>query len=470
MPDFALTLARLVTDLELAHVPDVVSARARHLMLDAVGCALASRDQDYAGEFLAAVRDLAGNAPGTRGVIGHATRLPLRDAATINGVLAHGLDYDDTHMAGIIHLTVSVLPALLALGAERDASGREVLAAYIAALEAGARIASVVKGGLHDKGFHPTGVVGIFASALAAGRLLGLDAAALVRAQGIALSMSAGSLQFIEDGSWTKRWHPGWAAQAGITAATLAARSIPAPEAPYEGRYGFYALYLGERERAKADPALATAGLAVGDTVRVERWELENIAVKPYPMCHFVHAATDAAIALHRGGARAADVVAVEARMPAGVMAAVCEPLAAKRRPQSDYDAKFSLPYAVACGLLRGRLGLAELAPAAWRDPQVLALMDRVTCVVDADSTFPRHYSGEVRVRMADGRELAHRESINRGHAERPLTNAEVVEKYAANATLSFGAAHADRVRETVLGIDGLASVRMLEDLLAREP
>lgn len=485
-PDrIAATLAALACGLRLEDVPASVSLRARHLILDAIGCALASRREDYAARFLAATRALAEDAgatgtSGARGVIGYSERLPLRDAAMMNGVLAHGLDYDDTHMAGVIHLTVSVLPAVLAVGAARRAGGSAMLTAYIAGVEAGARIASVVKSGLHAHGFHPTGVVGAFASALAAGRLMGLNPEALVRAQGIALSLASGSLQFIEDGSWTKRLHPGWAAQAGITAATMAAHGIAAPHAPYEGRYGFYRLYLGQTEYALIDPALATAGLSGidacinegsgGAAPAVTQWELENVAIKPFPMCHFVHASIDAAIALRGQGVQPEAIRAIEVLVPAGVVAAVCEPAAAKRRPQSDYDAKFSLPYAVASGLLRGKLGLAELAPSAYQDPAACALMDRVGYVEDATSTFPKHYSGEVRVTLADGRVLTHRESVNRGHAERPVTNPEVAEKFTGNATLHFSRAHADAVRAQVLDLEHLPDLRTLEDLLAREP
>ena len=480
-PDrIARTQAALAHGLRLEDVPPPIALRARHLMLDALGCALASRREEYATRFHAAVRDLAGasmNSPdaATRsgcGVIGYAARLPMRDAAMLNGVLAHGLDYDDTHMAGVIHLTVSVLPAVLALGSDRNLSGSQVLTAYIAGLEAGARIASVVKSGLHAHGFHPTGVAGAFASTLAAGKLIGLNLDQLVQAQGIALSLASGSLQFIEDGSWTKRLHPGWAAQAGITAAVMASHGIVAPCAPYEGRFGFYRIYLGQDEHAQIDPALALAGLydADSDAPRVTNWELENIAVKPFPMCHFVHASIDAAIALRVQGVNAAEVHAIEVHVPAGVIPAVCEPQVNKRRPQSDYDARFSLPYAVASGLLRGRLGLAELAPVAYRDPAACALMDRVSYVIDPASTFPQHYTGEVRVTLNDGRTLTHRESINRGHAERPLSNHDVIEKYRANATLNFSAAHAGAVHRSVLALDELKSIRTLEDLLAQEP
>jgi len=467
----AATLATFTHRLQLGDVPADASLRARHLMLDAVGCALAARREDFALRFESAVHALPGvNVPAacTAAAIGFSRRLPLRDATLLNGVLTHGLDYDDTHMAGVIHLSVSVLPALFSLAAAREQSGADMLTAYIAGLETGARIASVVKSGFHGQGFHPTGVVGAFASALAVGRMSGLDHAGLVAAQGIALSLASGSLQFIEDGSWTKRIHPGWAAQAGLTAATLAQQGIPAPDAPYTGRYGLFRSYLDSARQAQIDLALGTAGIDAEG--RASHWELNNVAIKPFPMCHFVHASADAAIALRRQGIDTAAIRSVEVAVPAGVVQAVCEPQDAKRRPTSDYEAKFSLPYAVASGLLRGRLGLKELEPTAFSDEGVRDLMARVSYVEDPSSTFPRHYTGEVRVTFEDGSTRVHRESINRGHAERPLANDEVREKFMDNATLWFPCAHAEAVCAQVLGLDKLASVRTLESLLAADP
>lgn len=458
----AQSLAEFAQGLQLAAVPAATQQRALHLMLDAVGCAMAARQEAFALKLATAIGSLADTA-GPRGVIGFSRRLPLRDAIWLNGVLMHGLDYDDTHMAGVVHLTVGVLPAVLSLAAERRASGAQMLLAYIAGVEAGARLASVVKGGLHTQGFHPTGVIGAFASAVAAGKLLGLNTRQLVGAQGIALSQASGNLQFLEDGAWTKRLHPGWAAQAGVQAARLAAHDIPAPSAPYEGRYGLFRAYLGAELQSKIDISLGSAGLG-----RV--WELEQIAIKPFPMCHFVHAAADAAIALHARGVAVDDIERIDALMPAGTMPVVCEPPAAKRRPGSDYDAKFSLPYAVASGLMRGRLGLQELLPAAFTEPAALALMDRVHAEIDPASTFPLHYSAELRVTLKNGEVLRHREAVNRGHAERPLSNTEIQHKFGANAALHFAPERAARVQQQVLALPQLADASTLETLLAQDP
>ena len=472
-PTIAQTLAGFVHDLDTAQIPPEVSTRAAHLLLDSIGCALAARGEAFATTLATGVAALGGTSEGGRsGVIGFSDRLPLRDAMLLNGMLAHGLDFDDTHTAGIVHLTVSLLPTLLGLCGQRRVGGAAMLTAYIAAVEAGARLATAAQGGFHAQGFHPTGVIGAFASALAAGRVMGLAPEALAHAQGVALSMASGSLQFLEDGAWTKRMHPGWAAQAGFTAATLAAAGMPAPLAAYEGRYGLFKLMLGDGAGSTAsngsDLSLATADLDADG--HCSTWQLPNIAVKPFAICHLSHAVADAAIALHRGGLDPARIQRISAIVPAGIVPVVCEPLAAKRRPQGDYDAKFSLPYAIASGLLRGRLGLQDLTPAAYTDPKALALMDRVDYAIDPDSTFPRHYTGELRVTLDDGSVLTHREAINRGHAERPLTNADVVDKFFENATLHFPRAHAQAVCELVLGLDRLASVAPLEDLLAQGP
>jgi 2-methylcitrate dehydratase PrpD len=450
-------LADFTARLSLERVPGPVALRAKHLLLDSIGCAFAARNEPFAGRIAGSIAKLAGEGP--RRVVGLPQRLPLRDAAVVNGMLMHGLDYDDTHADGVIHLTVSTFPAALGTAAQLGASGAELLAAYIAGVEAGARIAAVVKSGLHQVGFHPTGVVGAFAASLVAGRLMKLSPQRLALAQGVALSLASGSLQFIEDGSWTKRIHPGWAAASGITAAALAADDFPAPREAYEGRFGLYRSHLPPAGLDACDFSLATARLG-------EAWEIENVAVKPFPACHFVHGCADAAIALHRAGVDPGRVRSIRALVPEGVVKAVCEPVAAKRRPKSDYDAKFSLPYAVASGLARGRLGLAELAPQALVEPSIQELMDKVEYALDAGSTFPRHYSGEVIVTLDDGRTVSNRVAVNRGNPERPLANAEIEAKYYENCALSLKEADARRIRDLVLDLESVGNAVQFEAVL----
>jgi 2-methylcitrate dehydratase PrpD len=444
-PTIADTLADFAATLRTADIPAAVLDRARHLILDAVGIAHASTHYDFAHRSLSAMRDLSsqgGNTP----VIASPARLALRDAMLMNGILIHGLDYDDTHAAGVIHATASTFPCALGTAAQARLDGEAMLAAYVCRMEVGARLASVAKGGFHQVGFHPTGLIGAFACTLVAGRLLGLNAAQLASAQGIALSMGSGSMEFLQDGAWTKRMHPGWAAGAGLTAATMARHGFVGPRQVYEGRFGLFNSHLGPLAR-EGDLALATAGL--GDV-----WELAKVNVKPLPACHFTHACADAAVTLReRHGLRPEQIRSVRARVPAEVVKTVCEPVATKKRPQNSYDAQFSIPYIVATTLIRGRFGLAELDDEALRDQRTLALASKVEHEVDPDSPFPKYYSGEVIVTLDDGRELRHREHVNRGGEERPISDAEVVRKYDENMALVASPARAAQVRELVLAI-----------------
>lgn len=457
----AATLAAFAGKLHFDAIPAAVLERAKYLILDAVGIAHASTRHPFAQRSLAAASELSAGA-GDMPVIAMSTRLQLRDAMLLNGILIHGLDYDDTHVQGVIHATASCFPCALGVAAHAGRNGKMLLAAYVAGVEAGARLGSVAKGGFHQVGFHPTGLVGAFAATLVAGRLLGLDAQQLAMAQGIALSVGSGSLEFLNDGAWTKRMHPGWAGVAGLTAATLARHGFVGPREAYEGRFGLYASHLGQYAK-DMDLSLSTAGLG-------ETWELANVAVKPIPACHFTHACADAAAILReRHGLKVSDIRSVRVLVPKEVVKTVCEPVATKKRPQNSYDAQFSVPYLVATALLRGSFGLAHLEDAALADAEVLALAQRVEYEVDPASPFPKYFSGEVVVTTNDGRELRQREEINRGAADRPISNEDIVKKFMDNAGLALSASRAAQIRDLVLDMDrGLLARDLAEGLADR--
>ena len=202
----------------------------------------------------------------------------------LNGVLAHGLDYDDTHMAGVIHLSVSVLPAVLGVAASRGRAGRTADRLCCRRSKSGARIASVARGGLHAQGFHPTGVVGTFASALACGRLLGLDAGAAGRVR------RASRCRWPAAACSSSRTAPGPSASTpagrprpAITAAQLAGHDIPAPQAPYTGRYGFTRPISASAGRG-IDLSLGTAGLGRRPAASLGAGEHRGQAVPDVPL------------------------------------------------------------------------------------------------------------------------------------------------------------------------------------------
>lgn len=465
MKDNAMPAAGLALSEVLAHyaagfdaqrIPDEVRERARLLMLDSVGIAIASHGYDFSRRALAAIDELDGG--GDSVVIGSSRRMDLRNAALANGILVHGLDYDDTHARGVIHATASALPTVLALAAREGRSGADMVAAYVLGMEVSTRLGAVAKGGFHQIGFHPTGLIGTFGCTLAAAWLLGLNVQQMVDAQGIALSLASGSLEFLNDGAWNKRMHPGWAASAGITAATFGKHSYTGTRLAYEGRFGLYASHLGG---ADYDLGLATAELG-------DRWELMRVSVKPLPACHFTHASVDAAARLHAQGLSAEQVHRITVLVPQEVVKTVCEPESSKRKPANSYEAQFSIPYLVGTALSKGRLTLDDLEPDALRDPAVLALAEVTDYRHDPDSGFPKHYSGEVVVELKDGRVLREREAVNRGAEDRPLTESDIRAKYRDNALRRVSAAQADAIEQSVLQLEQ-GSSRALADQLGRE-
>jgi 2-methylcitrate dehydratase PrpD len=452
----ARSIAHFALQLRYEDVPTSVIERAKLHILDATGIAFASSTFDFARRSMGALLTFGG---GYQPVIAQHQRLNLRDAATMNGILIHGLDYDDTHMAGVIHVTASALPLALAECAERHLSGRDLLIGYLIAVEVAARIGAVAKGAFHEIGFHPTGLVGAFGCAAAAARLESLTVTGIALAQGLVGSMAAGSMEFLETGAWNKRLHPGWAAACGITAARFAGQGFVSPASVYEGRFGLFAGYLSGRHDYDLD--LATRGLG-------EIWELTNVGIKPYPACHFVHSFADAILQLReRDGLRAEEVKSIRCLIAAGEIATVCEPWANKVRPVSDYDAKFSLPFVVAASLIRGRFSLTELQDEALADQEILALARRVSYEPDPDSAFPAYYSGEVVVETYDGRTLRRREQINRGTNERPLTHEAIERKFLENTTLAVSHVRAERIRDAVLGLEDVGDAADLAELLA---
>lgn len=442
-------IAQLAADFRLDDVPEAVRQRAKLHILDALGLGFASNAEEYGKRVLEGVVAMSAvdGESGTCSVIGRSERLGVRDAALVNGVLIHGLDFDDTHLASIIHPTCTALPAALSLGEALDASGAELLAAFLVGAETGIRIGAAVDGGFHHVGYHASGVVSHFASAVTAGRLLGLNADQITAAQGTTGSTASGIQVFLEEGAWTKRFHPGWGAVAGITAAYLAKNGFKGPTRPYEGKFGLFDTHLHGEE---INLAPLTDGLG-------SVWRFGETALKPYPVCHFIHGCADAAIELHKEIA-GAEIASVTAFLAQPTLHIIAEPAEAKERPTSDYEAKFSAQFVVAACLLKGFFGLPDLLPEAIADPAVRDLALRVKCVEDPDTAFPTYFSGGVEVTLKDGRVLKRHIRVNSGAGERAMEPDAVIAKFMASATLTQPKDRAERTCEAVLALENISA------------
>lgn len=449
----ARRLAEFAADLSFRDLPQAVRERAKIHILDALGVGLAANRYGFAERAVAAAAALGGPGPCT--VIGRAERLPLRDAALANGILIHGLDYDDTHLTSIVHPTAACLPCCFSLAEAIDAPGQSLLVAYAAAMETAIRIGAAVAGGFHHVGFHATAIVAHFSSAVAAAKLLGLNASQVVAAQGLAASTAAGVQVFLEEGAWSKRFHAGWAAVAGITAARMAEAGFVGPSRPYEGKFGLFETHLQDHAKlVNLDRMCSGLG---------ERWDLLDTAIKPYPVCHFIHGCADAAIELHGELTDPDEIADVRVFLPRDTMPIVAEPAIEKENPKNEYGAKFSAQFVVATCLLKGRFGLAELQEHALRDARVLSLAGRVKCEADPKTAFPKYFSGGVELTLRNGRTLDRHVAVNSGAGERALGRDEVSAKFHATASLRVSEQQAKRISEAVFALDDLRAREMTQ-------
>jgi 2-methylcitrate dehydratase PrpD len=436
-------IAAFAARLRWDDIPEAVRTRAKIQMLDALGVGIAFARSRAADATLAGIAAFGG---GACSVVGRPERLAVRDAAMANGFLMHGLDFDDTHLAAIVHSSVASLPAALAVADDTDADGRALLVAYVAAMEVAIRVGLAARGEFHHAGFHATAIAAHFAGAVGAGALLGLSAEQLVMAQGIVAGTASGVQIYLEEGAWNKRLHPGWGAAAGITAAVLARHGFAGARRPYEGRFGLFETHLQDR-LAEADLSLLHAGLG-------EHWHLTETAIKPYPVCHFIHGAADAAVALHAEIGDVSRIASGRVLLPAPTLPIVAEPAAEKRRPVGEYAAKFSAPFVVATCLRLGRFGLAELADAALSDPETLALTDKLECASDPDTGYPAYFSGGVELTLHDGTTLRRHVRVNSGAGERALTEAEAARKFQGCAAMTMEPDAAARACDAVLTLE----------------
>jgi len=437
-------------------LPDDVVGATKLRVLDVIGLALAGLETDFGRSVREAA--LAQASPGPCRILGTGDRAGVTAAAFANGALPQALEFDDTHVESIVHMSSPAVAAALALAETGRVSGRDLIAAVAIANEISCRVGSVSSGELHKRGFHPTGLFAPFGVTYLACRLLGLDEEAMARAAGICGSFAAGLLECWVDGTQSKFLHSGWAAQSGLMAAFLARAGTTGPARVFEGRFGLFAAHVQDsgahRDFGRIDQNLGT------------HWESRNSSFKPFPAAHVIHPYIDAVLRLRaKYGIQPADVARIDCPVTAFIVPIVCEPTAEKFAPASDSQGRVSLQYTLAEALALGGLGKNAYRPESLRDPEILALARRVQYHVDPAFPGPGRFKGAVRVALADGRTVEEIEEYNRGSAENPMTAAELRAKFDDNASGFLSAAERDCLAEEIGRLPELPDAGVLVSL-----
>lgn len=448
------------TSISYDDIPADVVEYAKHLVLDTVGVAVGSESRVESSEtFIEAGRTLDSGGDGAT-ILATGERTSPSTAAFVNGALAHSLDFDDTHRGASIHPGASIIPTAIATAEAVGASGKRLLTGVVAGYEIACRLGMAVTPTAHyDRGFHGTATCGTFGATAAAGVIRGFDDREFEAAFGLNGSQAAGSLQFLENGGWNKRAHPGLAGRAAVLSATLAEEGFLAASNPIDGDRGFLRGYSGD-----PDPTAATAGL--GTT-----YELLETGIKPYPCCRYMHASLDLLLELAEvEGIDPGDVESVTVSIPSTGYTIIGDPTNAY--PQSFVDAQFNMAFGAALALGRGAADVDAFQTAVESGvPDDLArLVDRTTVTTAdwIDDSFPETWSAEVVIETGSETHRA-RTDFSRGEPENPLSWEALVEKYESLTEPILGADAAATIRHRISTLETHSVSDLIQPFVARD-
>ncbi len=416
------TLIRHISDTSYVDLPRNVVDSTKRIVLDLMGVIAAGSSTPEAQTVLNLARGWEGRTESS--VLIYGDKVPAPSAGLVNGTMGRARDFDDVHEKAVIHPSVSVIPAALAMAEFCGGiKGRDFITAVALGVDLTCRLGMAPRTGPNISGMSTTWQCGTFGAAAAAGKVMELDLESLMNAMGIAYSQASGNQQVIAEGSTVVRVQQGLTTWAGITSALLASKGITGPRNVLEGRYGYYPVY----HRSGYDREALIDGLG-------ETYEIVNTSIKPYPCCKWTHQAIDAALeAVKEDGLEPGDVDSVEVRLNRQAYNLVCAPLDLKRRPLSVVDAQFSVPYTVAAAIVRGDVSLDTFTTEAMNDPEILSMAKKVTPRVDEgiERQGARGIAPEiVEIRTRDGR--THQRCVEhvRGSPMAPMTMEELHDKF----------------------------------------
>jgi 2-methylcitrate dehydratase PrpD len=452
----AQRLGGMCADLAWERLPADVGRRAAELTLDHLGVAIRGSTEPSTAPVRAVVSGYL--AADGSSAVGVSSRLVPAAAALLNGTAAHAVELDDVTRESSLHPGVAVIPAALAIAEQRGTTGRAFLEAVIAGYEVGIRVGNALNpASAYARGFHPTGVAGAFGAAAAAARLMDLDGAGIARALGVAGTMASGSLEYLNDGSWTKRLNAGWAAHAGVMAAELAAAGFTGPVSVLEGRFGMLRAYTDAPR-----PELLTEGLG-------ESYQITRVAIKPYACCRYNHGLIDGTLRIR--AEHDVDSSAVR-RIRLGVLSAgaglVAHPIERKRAPENPVEAQFSAPFAAAVALVFGAAGAPEYRQSVIDDPRIRALMAVTDCYTSAelDAQYPERWPAAVEIEMTDGLVNTTRVEYALGEPENPLSGDALKRKFRELVGDRLPASETRRLEDAAVDLPEAPSLGRVADAL----
>ena len=432
---------------------DVIK-RTKLLILDTVGIIIRARhDAESTSSLVSAIEKLE-MSNGSCQVFSDNKSYSPSAAALLNGTLAHSLDFDDTHAEASLHSSAPILAAALAAAEMNKSSGQQLITACVVGYEIQIRLGLAGGSSSHyKKGFHPTATCGIFGAAAAAGYLMGLTKDQFISAFGIALSQSAGSMQFLTDGAWTKRSHVGQAAQNGLSCAIMAAEGFKGPSKAFEGRWGYFHSYASGGDMEKAIDGLG------------KKFETLNLGVKPYPSCRYSHAAIDGIIELKNElGFSTAELDDIDIGLSETALNIIGYPLSDKQNPKSVVDGQFSMPFCAAVTVKSGGLKWDDYKN-HLNDSDTLSLCNKIKVSPDKDAEecCPEYMSAKVKV-VVKGKKYEKFVKIPKGEPENFMEDSEFISKFRSLTEPYLSNERIDQLTGSMLKLDQSNNINSIFD------
>ncbi|EOH7341036.1 MmgE/PrpD family protein [Campylobacter coli] len=413
-------LADFIFNLQYENIPDAVVQRAKELMLDSLGTAIAASKEECVLNAFKAFENLSTekNTP----VWVNDKKLDPIYAAMLNGIASHALDFDDTHTEAILHASAILTPLCLSYGFHISKDAKKIIKAFIVGWEVAARVGIASKGTFHKRGFHTTAIAGIFGSVSASAVLFDLNKQQIINALGLAGSFASGINEFLSNGSNSKVLHIANAIKNGILVVNFAKNNMSGPLSIFEGRDNIFKCFGIEQECDKTE---LDKGLG-------EIWQSMQVSIKPYPSCHFAHGLIDCAIALKNDGLKADEIKSIRCFVDEVPISFICDPLEAKYTPNSAYEAKFSMPFLMALGFFDGKITLKSYQD--LKRKEVLEFAQKITYEKRKSQGFPKYFPGHMEAILQNGKVICKDIFINKGNFDNPLSFEELKDKFINNA------------------------------------
>jgi 2-methylcitrate dehydratase PrpD len=449
-------IAKFVAETSYDQIPREALSRAKWCILDCLGVAIAGSKESAGTIITEYVKDLGGKPEAT--VIASGFRTSSPQAALVNGTLAHALDYDDSH-PNFQHATAVTLPAVLALAEREGVSGRAILEAYVLGCEVGSKIGITMGTALGELGWHPCGIIGSIASAVASSKLLNLNKTQIRTALGIAASQAAGLSRNI--GTDVKPFHSGLGAKNGVVAAMLAVKNFKSDESIFDGHHSFPKVFLGkEYDLAKSIRQLGAPFSIVSQGIG---------RIKPYPTGGPSHKSVTAILELikkHR--VHAEQVAEVECQ----VSPYLVQHFGHYSRPENASQARFSLHYAMAAALIDGALTLKQFTDEKVTTPEVQDLMSKVKLVkLDSEVKEGQTHSDPpqiVTVKLQNGKAYSHQVPFAKGEPQNPMSLEEIIDKFRDCAGTVLSPLDIEQTVDLVLNVETLPDITELMGFMCK--